>query len=176
MSTTLKHASTSKLVSLGLAVSILALLAGCGQRSVVGHQIEFGQGGGSEPYRTSGWSHTEARFTWTEGKSAKISLPVGRETGPFTLTMALAAFSYAPDWPNQPVEVFVNGGKLADWQVGRNMAEYRVTIPAITAKGEGTVEIELRTPKATSPKSVGLNEDPRLLGVCLQSLELTKSG
>src|SRR5437763_854979 len=52
MSTMLKHARAYRLVSWGLVASITALLAGCGQRSAVGHQIPFGQGGGSAGYRT----------------------------------------------------------------------------------------------------------------------------
>ena len=92
------------------------------------------------------------------------------------LRMSVAAFTHAPDLPSQPVEVFVNGQKLAEWQASSNPVEYQLTIPASTVKGGRILEIEFRTPKATSPKSVGLNEDPRVLGACLQWLELTKSG
>jgi len=176
MSTIWKRARSYRLLSWGLVASIAGLLAACGQRSVVGHQIQFGEGGGSEGYRTSGWSHTEERFTWTEGKSAKLSLPIGGENGPFNLKMTLAAFTHAPDLPSQPVEVFVNGQKLTEWQGSSNPAEYQLTIPADVVKGGRTLEIEFRTPKATSPRSVGLNEDGRVLGVCLLWLELTKSG
>jgi hypothetical protein len=176
MSTILKHARASRLLSWGLAASLAALLAACGQRSVVGRQIQFGEGGDSERYRTLGWSHTEETFTWTEGNSAKLSLPIADESGPLKLKMSMAAFTHLPDWPSQPVEVFVNGQKLAEWQVNSNPAEYQLTIPADKGKGGRALEIEFRTPKATSPKSVGLNEDPRVLGVCLQWLELTKSG
>lgn len=172
----LKRAPAYRMLSWGLAASIAALLAGCGQRSIVGRQIQFGEGGDSEHYRTSGWSHTEERFTWTERNSAKLSLPIGGESGPFSLKINMAAFTHAPDLPSQPVEVFVNGQKLAEWQASSNPAEYQLTIPADIVKGGRTLEIEFRTPKATSPKSVGLNEDPRVLGVCLQWLELTKSG
>src|SRR5205085_6363448 len=98
------------------------------------------------------------------------------EGGPLSLKTAMAAFTHAPERPSQPVEVFVNGQKLAEWEANSNPAEYQLTIPADTVKRGRTLEIEFRTPKATSPKSVGLNEDPRVLGVCLQWLELTKSG
>ena len=151
------------------------LLAACGAKTVVGRQINFGQGGGSEEYRTSGWSHTEQKFTWTLGNSAKLSLPIGNQSGPLNLNAAMAAFTHLPELASQPVEVFVNGEKLGDWQVNSNMAGYHVVIPAEKLKGVSTLEIEFRTPKAISPKSVGLSEDGRVLGVCLASLELAKA-
>jgi hypothetical protein len=151
------------------------LFTACGGRNVVGKQIQFGRGGGSEPYRTSGWSHTEDNYTWTEGTSARLSLPIGNESGPLNLKLNMAAFTHAPELPSQPVEVSVNGQKLADLQATSVPREYSVTIPADAGKGKGSVEIEFRTPKAAAPKSVGLSEDPRVLGICLLSLELTKA-
>jgi hypothetical protein len=151
------------------------LLGGCGGATVVGRKIEFGQGGDSEKYRTSGWSHTEEKFTWTEGNSAKLSFPVGNEAGPLQLNILMGAFTHPPDLPTQPVEVFVNGQKLAEWQVGGDAAGYNVPIPADTVKRGSKLEVEFRIPKAMSPKSVGLGEDSRVLGICLLSLELAKA-
>ena len=166
---------TPRALVLSFAALTVMLLGACGEKSVVGRQIHFGQGGGSEPYRTSGWSHTEQKFTWSEGNSAKLSLPIGKESGPLNLNVALGAFTHLPELPSQPVDVFVNGQKLAEWQVTANPAGYYVTIPADKITGVRTLEIEFRTPKAISPKSVGLSEDSRVLGVCVASLELAKA-
>lgn len=166
---------TPRAVVLSFAALTVMFLGACGEKSVVGRQIHFGQGGGSEPYRTSGWSPTEQKFTWSEGNSAKLSLPIGKETGPLNLNVAMAAFTHPPELSSQPVEVLVNGQKLAEWQVNSNTAGYYVTIPADTIKGAATLEIEFRTPKAISPKSVGAGQDFRVLGVCLASLELAKA-
>jgi hypothetical protein len=174
MSMRSNRARVSKGLAYGLVVTIGMLLAACSEKSVVGRPIQFGQGGGSEAYRTSGWSHTEQKFTWTEGNSAKLSLPIGKQSGSLNLNVAMAAFTHPPKLPSQPVEVFVNGQKLAEWQVNSNPAGYSVAIPADTIKAGGTLEIEFRTPKAASPKSVGMSEDPRVLGVCVVSLELAK--
>lgn len=175
MSTISDHARASRGVACGFAATIAMLLAACGGPTVVGRQIQFGEGGGSEPYRTSGWSQTEQKFTWSEGNSAKLSLPIGKESGPLNLNVAMAAFTHPPELSSQPVEVFVNGQKLAEWQVNSTTAGYYVTIPADTIKGAGTIEVEFRTPKALSPKSLGAGEDFRVLGVCLASLELAKA-
>jgi hypothetical protein len=174
MSTTLNRTLASTVLVRGGAAAIIMLLAACSGETVVGRKIEFGQGGGSEPYRTSGWSHTEQKFTWTEGNSAKLSLPIGKESGALILNVAMAAFVHPPELPKQPVEVIVNGQKLAEWQVTNDLAAYNVTIPADTVKAGGKLEIEFRTPKAISPKSVGGSEDFRVLGACVMSLEVAK--
>lgn len=157
-----------------LPAVLAMLLVGCGDGGVVGQQIKFGKGGDSERYRVSGWSHTEDNFTWTEGTSAKLSLPIGKEPGPLNLTVNMSGFAQPPQLTSQPVEVLVNGQKLADWEAGSIAREYSVSVPADAIKGGGTIEIEFRTPKATSPKSVGLNEDPRVLGIGVFALELSK--
>jgi hypothetical protein len=142
--------------------------------SVVGQVIRFGQGGGSEQYRVSGWSHTEAEFTWTEGRTAKLDLPIGSDTGPWSLKVAIAGLIHPPDLPYQTVEVYANDKKVAEWQAG-NTAELTALIPADANQSGGKMMIEFRTPKAASPKSLGLNEDPRVLGVCVLWLELRKA-
>ena len=142
--------------------------------SVVGQVIRFGQGGGSEQYRVSGWSHTEAEFTWIEGTSAKLDLPIGSDTGPWTLKVAMAGLIHPPDLPYQTVEVYANDKKVAEWQAG-NTAELTASIPEDANKAGGKMTIEFRIPKAASPKSLGQNEDTRVLGACVFWLQLRKT-
>ena len=181
--TTPKYLPADRVFLRGLAAAIVIMLfAGCRERGasidagapVIGQRIEFGQGGLSEQYRVSGWSKTEEKFTWNEGTSAKLSLPIGDTTGPLLLKVIMGGLIHSPDLPAQPVEVYANDKKIADWQVG-NTSEFAATIPGDANKAGGKVEIEFRVPKATTPKSIGLNEDPRILGVCVTSVELTKA-
>ena len=155
----------------------MMLLAACGARSpqsVIGQRIEFGQGGGSEQYRVSGWSKTEEKFTWSEGTSAKLSLPTGNATGALHLKVTMGGLIHPPDLPVQPVEVYANGKKIADWQVG-NTAEFAATIPERGNNPDGKVDIEFRVSRATTPKSLGQNDDPRVLGICVTAVELTNA-
>lgn len=156
-------------------VALLALfLPACDQRSgagsasapesVVGKVIRFKQGADSEAYRASGWSGTEAEFTWTEGTSAKLALPIGKDGSALTLKVTAGALT-GTNLPFQPVEVWVNGRKLADWQVSTT-AELSADVPAELAK-TGMLNVEFRTPKATSPKALGQSEDPRILGIAV---------
>jgi len=139
-----------------------------------GDVIKFGVGDGSERFRREGWSYAEQQFTWTIGQSAKLvfSIP-GSDQSP-TLHVRLAAFTKAPEVPWQPVEFYVNGQKLADWTVSADAEEFTAVIPVEFVKSPGKLEIELKTPKAISPKSMGVSADPRLLGVCCYELFITK--
>ena len=138
-----------------------------------GTKVSFGQGGGSERYRESGWSKTEEKFTWTEGTVAILKMKVPATTDSVTLKMRLASLVKEPALPFQPVEVEINGQKMADWQVS-NVAEFAVAIPRDITKKGSEVTVTLKTPKATSPKALGINVDTRILGVCCLDLELSK--
>jgi hypothetical protein len=141
---------------------------------VVGQRIEFKAGANSERYRVSGWSASEPNFTWSEGTSAKLALPISAFPEGLSVKLVIAALVHEPSLPLQPVELYANGQKVAEWQVG-NLAEFVATIPGEITKAGGTLTLEFRTPKAASPKSLGINPDPRVLGICLTSLELTKT-
>ncbi len=182
--------SSSGTVLAGLAVLLLGLIAqiGCNKSNesasnspsnsattdVVGKRIEFKSGGNSEPYRVSGWSTTETEFTWSEGTSAKVTLPISPSPGGLSLKVTMAALIHDPELPFQPVEIYANGQKIVELQVG-DTAEFVAAIPGEIAKNGGALTIEFRMPKAVSPKALGLNADPRVLGVCVRSMELVRT-
>lgn len=141
---------------------------------IVGERIEFKFGGNSEPYQVSGWSKTEPEFTWSEGVSAKMTLPISSSPGGLTLKIVMAALIHDPELPSQPVEVYTNGQKVVEWQAG-NTAEFVATIPGEVVKNGGSLDLEFRTPKAASPKSLGISADPRVLGICVRSIELVRT-
>jgi hypothetical protein len=170
-----------------LLALVLLCLGGCNRSSPLddtddsggtseiayGTKVSFGQGGGSERFRESGWSKTEEKFTWTEGTIAVLKMKVPATADLVNLRMRLAGLIKEPTLSFQPVEVEVNGQKMADWQVG-DVAEFVAAIPHDITKKGGEVTVTLKTPKATSPKTLGLNADPRILGVCCLDLELSK--
>jgi hypothetical protein len=142
-----------------------------------GTVIKFDQA--SEKYRVSGWNKSEwnkseGDFAWSEGKTAKLSLPVPTNVGPLTVTMTMRGLIQPPAVPVQSVEFYANGKKIADWQV-RNTAPFTAEIPAELTRGQDNLNFEFRIPDATSPKALGMNEDGRILGVCVYSIELKRS-
>ena len=139
----------------------------------LGSVISFAASGGSERFKVSGWSKAEAEFTWTEGKGGTVSVEVPAAEGALTLRMKLVGLIHPPDVSSQPVEVYVNGQKVADWQVAAP-ANFTATIPKELAAAK-KLEIELRTPKSTTPKALKMNEDARVLGVACFEMEITKA-
>lgn len=138
--------------------------------SVVGQLIQFTSD--SERYRVSGWSKTEGNYAWSEGTSARLALPIPVDAGPLTLKMTLRGLTHPAALLSQPVEVYVKDQKIADWQVA-DTAALTARIPAELTKGTKTLNLEFRIPKATSPKTLGMNADTRVLGICVYSIELT---
>ena len=140
-----------------------------------GTKVSFGTGGNSEPFRVSGWSGTEEESTWTEGTSAVLTMRVSPTTDPVVLKMKLAGLTKDPDLPFQPVEVYINDQKVADWHVA-DTAEFSAAIPQEMTRSGGLLGITLKIPKAVSPKALGLSDDPRVLGVSCVDLQLAKTG
>jgi hypothetical protein len=167
------------------AAVVLFSLVGCNRSETVTNtssgpaeipfntRITFGQRGSSEPYKAAGWSKTEEKFTWTEGASAQLRLPVAATNDTVALKIRMAALIKPPELPFQPVEVYMNDQKIAEWQVS-DTAEFVAAIPHDITKFGGALTINFKTPKATSPKALGLSADPRVLGICCFDFELSK--
>jgi hypothetical protein len=177
--------SVSRFTSAPFLALALVSLAGCNRSArpedqaslppevPYGTKIVFAQGGNSEPYRISGWSKTEEKFTWSEGTSAQLRLRVPATPDAVSLKMRLAALIKAPELPLQPVELWLNDRKIAEWQVG-NTAVFVAAIPPDLSKAGGVLTITIKTPKATSPQTLGLGADPRVLGICCFDVEISK--
>jgi hypothetical protein len=146
-----------------------------GNSYTFGDVVRFGAGTGSERFKQDGWSDTEKQFTWTIGNSAKLTLSIPPNAGPLNLRVRLTGLTKAPQLAFQPVAILANGQKIADWEVSRT-ADFTAVIPAAIAKKGGILTIELKTPKATSPKALGMSNDARVLGVLCSELAITKGG
>jgi hypothetical protein len=154
------------------AASVPAVQSAAGY--TLGTLISFGGANNSQAYRVSGWSQPEVGFTWTEGTTAVLrfgGLPTGES---LQMKANLTGLTKAPQLVSQPVEVYANGQKVGDWNV-IDKKEYSVAIPAAANNMGGTLTIELRIPKATSPKALGLSTDPRILGLCVFDVTIEKS-
>lgn len=139
-----------------------------------GTKIQFGAAGNAAPFKKSGWSTAEEKFTWSEGTSAVLSMTVPPATGTVTLRVIMAGMIKEPEFPAQPIEVLVNDTKVANWQVG-NTASFTAQIPQDLTKRGGALTIKFNIPKAASPKQLNKSEDPRVLGICVHELELSVS-
>ncbi len=140
----------------------------------LGKLIRFGKGGESETYRRSGWSDPEADFTWTTGQSANLLFGLSEADHPLKLRMKIGGFMHPPKLTAQPVEIFANDRKIAEWEVS-DPKEFTAVIPTNLVADRAELTIEIRTPKAASLQSLGASTDSRVLGVNCFELSITKS-
>lgn len=174
-----------------LVVACGMMLAGCGENPnapkqsssggggsneyAFGTKISFSKGGNATAMKVSGWSEPEPQFTWTEGNNAVLALRIPPADGAVALKVRASAFIKGPELPSQPVEVYVNDRKIADWQVSQ-LSEQTAALPQDLAKAGGLLTLSFRLPKATSPKEAGVSADPRVLGLCVYEIALQKVG
>jgi hypothetical protein len=138
----------------------------------VGDKISFAAAGNSKPFKVSGWSDAETKHSWTNGAVSVIAMRISPTADPLTLKIKCGGFTKEPEVKSQPVEVFANDEKIADWDV-RELAEYTAPIPPAITKSGGLLTITLKIPKAVSPKSLGMGNDPRLLGLTCFEVSVT---
>ena len=140
---------------------------------VYGDRIGFGYGGDAARFRRDGWAKTEEQFTWTRGLGATMHLRVFSSDQPVTLKMRMNGIFKSPDLPYQPVDVSVNGRKIASWKVSR-LKWHTAVIPRdmvdLGPNHSGHTAflvVDLYTPRSKAPSDLDLGRDSRRLGVCV---------
>ena len=110
-----------------------------------------------------GWSYPEIWGVWSEGKKAKIILPLP-ENGAELLKIKFRALVSQSD-PSQIIEIWVNN----KFQTSHKFTGDQEASIDLDLKDElrNYVAIEFRTPNAKSPKNIGVGSDERVLGVGL---------
>ena len=169
-----------------LLAALLMPLFGCGKHElpermseprphvyVYGDRVGFGWGGDANRFKRDGWAKTEENFTWTRGLGASLHFRVFSSNQPLTLKMKMDGIFKSPELPFQPVDVSVNGKKIASWKVSRHRW-YSATIPRemvdLGANAESHTAflvIDLYTPKSLAPSDLNVGRDARRLGVCV---------
>jgi hypothetical protein len=176
------------ILRLGAIVGLGVLFAACGEdpkpstpRDVLMHvykydeTVRFGAGGDSHRFKAAGWSHAEDSFSWTDGHRATLLMQVSPSRSRRQLQMRMSGHTKSDDLPFQPVDVFVNGEKLASWKVGPELATYEAIIPKRMVNAGGLLTIDLDIPRAISPIALGGPPDPRQLGLKCVEMRLVKA-
>ena len=137
--------------------------------------IFFGAGGDSERFRLLGWSNTEGGFTWTDGIGASLGLKLPYSEHPVRMNLKAAGMNAPGRVPFQPVDVAINGEKIASWEVADEKVHTAI-IPQRFVNGPETFFfIDFYMPKATSPAQVGQGPDGRRLGLRVVDLSFEKA-
>ena len=146
---------------------------------VFGDRVGFGHGGDAVRFRRDGWTKPEKDFTWTKGLGATLHFRVFAADRPLTLKVKAQAVHHPPELPEQPVDVSVNGRKIAHWKVS-SLKYYTAVIPQELvdpgpdhpnrAAHTTLLVIDFYTPKSTSLSDLKIGRDPRRLGLCFWEL------
>lgn len=143
--------------------------------------INFGKGSQDGHVLMTGFSLPESTHVWTEAQQAKFSFPKkGGIISSANYLFSLKGIPFAPHQlgVGQYVDFFVNGEKIARWDlpVGRaETMEFTAVVPGekITAPPDN-LEITFAFSERMSPKLLAINPDPRLLGLALVRLHVKR--
>ena len=134
-----------------------------------GRRISFDTAAADE-YLWYGWSGREPSARWTDRGSAAIvfSLDAVRTS---VLRLEMAPFVAPPQLASQTVRIKINGRPLASLALSNpQQGEYSFELPGDLLRKDNVLSFEL--PNAQSPKSIGVGEDARLLGVSVRSMQI----
>lgn len=135
--------------------------------------IYFGINGTSPQYQTTGWSHPEEGFTWTNNYLAELALQMEKTNTDVTLT--IDAFPYLGEGAlkQQNVSIQFNEHEVGELIFSTSeFQEKSVIIPKSKISKDGLLYISFKLPNAISPKDLGRSEDERKLAIAIKSLKL----
>ncbi|MEM1003306.1 MAG: DUF6311 domain-containing protein, partial [Bacteroidota bacterium] len=119
-------------------------------------------------YQSGDWSSSEKRGTWTDGKQVSLLMIIDEPiTGDLVLEAKLNAFLSDED-SRRFVNVLVNGEQITQWVFQETeLSEQfeQVVIPAELVNRKVPLEITFNILNPVSPKSLGLSDDTRELGL-----------
>ncbi len=139
-----------------------------------GTPLSFASGGLGGLYRAGGWAPMESWGLWSLGSSAQLrmQLVVPADT-PLALTLKLQAL-IGPKVPLRHVSFEYNGQLLgeADFDRDTPLRELRFNLPPGLVAPDGQIQLTFRISPTASPKTAGLSDDWRQLGIGLISLAI----
>jgi len=169
---TVGYSNDKRTLSFGL-ISLRLIEQGTYQ---YGSIIKFGLEGNAEPYQTEGWSRGSDGYTWTNGHSASLTIPITVPKSPsITLKANLRAAIFPGKVDQQKVYILVNDKNAGEWAIKkRGFQDQKLLIPKTLFTNPNRVVITFNTPDAISPSKVGYSNDKRVLGIAVRSITLNQ--
>lgn len=114
-------------------------------------------------------------FRWTSARKALIFLPVAAQQNNLKIEFVLQGLTAPARLPKQRVIMRVGGSVVANWNVS-DKDKFILELPNELVKKQTEVQqgvlIEVETPDACTPKSLGINDDTRMLAVEFHQIRL----
>ncbi len=125
-------------------------------------------------YQAEGWGAPEDGFTWTDGKRARLVLPVSPVQSSVNLTMSLCGYVVPGKVARQRVRISINQNFAGEWLVtDRALHKKNLKIPREFLAGSPEFAITLEMPDAVSPSSLGVGLDVRQLAIAIEWIRAT---
>jgi hypothetical protein len=148
------------------AQALLTTLHDLREPYVLGATIRAGAG--DVNFLDDGWSEPERGSRWTDGERAALTFELPHDQIRVrTLRFAMVAAAFR----GQNIALEANGEFIDRRYVKPTSEEIAFSIPASLVKDD-RLQIVFRMPEAISPKSLGLGEDKRNLGLSLTQFKL----
>lgn len=138
-----------------------------------GTPLLFSNRGSSGNFTIFGWSNPEPDFTWTAGNFASIGFTLDNVSSDVILDVDGFPFLGNGNVSSQPVSVYVNNYYLTEW-VFRGIERKVSVIPKEYFDNKKQTSISFIIPKATSPSTIQISEDPRILGIAVKTLRISQ--
>lgn len=138
--------------------------------------LSFKAGGSGAPYLREGWSGPESGGVWSNGRHSVVELPIAdwqRNLKAPRLEVATFAF-IPPESPKRTVIVSVPGGpsERFDYDL-KTVVRHDFVLPLTPEMLKGPVlRVFVDSPDAQTPKSLGLGDDPRMMGAGLETMRI----
>jgi len=124
------------------------------------------------PRHWQGFSLPESWGTWTVGPQAKLCF--GLSVAPQSdVEFCIKGHALVTARHNQRLTIEVNG-QVMDSMIlsAESPAPMPIRIPRAVLESDDVVEVVIGTPDAVSPKALGINEDERVLGIAIESINV----
>ena len=157
-----------------MGVFLRSLLVRKPCRYRLGSQFQLGEGSQDASALLGDWGGSEPSGRWTTGPLAGLLLDVGEPVASL-LELEFDAIPFlAPSQEKLPVEVTLSGRRVQTVSYeGAALAPSasRVLLPA-AAMDDGEILLGWRIREPRSPRSLGVSDDPRLLGLFIRNVTI----
>ena len=137
--------------------------------------IDFSAGGNSLNYIGSGWSGPETDYTWTEGDTSFVRLPVLIKAGEYALRIVAGALISKPFLSEQVIKIFLNNHPI--WSGVKDDGDIKLLEARFSAENfiGKTLDLRIEHPAAARPSDLSaLNNDGRRLALSFKRLTLIR--
>lgn len=140
------------------------------------NRVLFGRNASGAVKLLEGWSDRESWGVWTNGARAGLQIDTELDSEPggaadYGIQLYGRAF-VTPGHPMQRIRFEIDGVLFQEVDATTEQPTFSILIPSTFFDSKKSITIEIITPDAISPSSLGLSSDGRVLGYGLQSVTI----